>query len=51
MGYKIMLISIQGSRYYDVERVSFQDPVQFEKCSQDIDLDIQFSSRCNANLS
>ena len=40
MGYQIMSISIQLSQYYDLERVSSQDPMQFEKCSQDIDLDI-----------
>ena len=37
-----MPIEIQGSQYYDVEWLSSQDLVQFEECSQDIDLDIQF---------
>ena len=38
-----------GSQDYDVERVSSQDPMQFKKSSHDIDLDIHFSGRCNAN--
>ena len=42
MHYQIIPISIQKSQDYDVERVSSQDLVQFEKCSQDIELDIQF---------
>ena len=51
MGYQINPVSTQGSQYYIVEIVSSKDPVQFENCSQDVDFDIQFSSRCNANSS
>ena len=51
MVYQIMSIPIQGIQYYDVERVSSQDLVQFENCSEGIDLDIIFSSKCNTNSS